>query len=249
MTAVAGIDWASVEHAVCVVDGAGIPTMERTVAHDEAGIAGLCGELVDLGVERVAIERPDGILVDRLLDAGIKVIAVHPNQAKAARERYSVARGKSDRFDAFVLAELARTDAHRLRAITPDSDDTRALRALTRAREDLVEARVELANQLRSQLQAFWPGALIFSEVDSPISLKFLARYPAPTDAKGLGAKRLAGFLARHHYPGRKDPAELIDRIHQAPTGRAANTRPKRAAPRSSASSQPSSRSSTRSPN
>jgi len=83
------------------------------------------------------------------------VIAVHPNQAKAARERYSVARGKSDRFDAFVLAELARTDAHRLRAIRPDSDETKALRALVRTREDLVGARVELANQLRAQLQAF----------------------------------------------------------------------------------------------
>ena len=100
---------------------------ERVVAHDEAGIAALCRELVELGVERVAIERPDGILVDRLLEAGLTVIAVHPNQAKAARERYSVAHGKSDRFDAFVLAELARTDAHRLRAIRPDSDETRAL--------------------------------------------------------------------------------------------------------------------------
>jgi transposase len=218
---VAGIDWASVEHAVCVVDDAGIPRREWIADHDEAGITALCAELVDFGVARVAIERPDGILVDRLLAANIEVIAVHPNQAKAARDRYQVARGKSDRFDAFVLAELARTDAHRLRAIVPDSDDTRALRALTRTREDLVQTRVELANQLRAQLQAFWPGALIFSDVDSPISLAFIARYPAPTDAKGLGPKRLAGFLARHRYCGRKDPAELVDRIRQAPTGRA----------------------------
>ena len=149
------------------------------------------------------------------------MIAVHPNQSKAARERYSVAHGKSDRFDAFVLAELARTDSHRLRAIRPDCDQTRALRALTRAREDLVGARVALANQLRAQLEACWPGALVFAHVDSPVSLAFLRRYPSPTDAKGLGAKRLAGWLARHGYAGRHAPEELIERIRQAPEARA----------------------------
>jgi transposase len=218
----AGIDWASAEHALCVVDECGARVRERQVAHDEAGIAWLCRELVELEVERVAIERPDGILVDRLLEAGVTVIAVHPNQAKAARERYSVARGKSDSFDAFVLAELARTDAHRLRAVHPDSDETKALRALTRTREDLVGVRVELANQLRAQLEAFWPGAMVFADVDSPISLAFLARYPSPADARGLGPRRLEGFLARHSYCGRRSPAELLERMRSAPAGRAA---------------------------
>ncbi|MGH2953826.1 MAG: IS110 family transposase [Solirubrobacterales bacterium] len=216
-----GIDWASEEHAVCVVDEAGTAVSEWVVTHDEAGIAALCRKLEALGIERVAIERPDGILVERLLEAGLVVIAVHPNQAKAARERYSVARGKSDRFDAFVLAELARTDAHRLRAIRPDSDETKALRALSRTREDLVQARVGLANQLRTQLEAFWPGALVFADVDSPISLAFLRRYPSPADAKGLGPKRLAGWLARQGYSGRRSPEELLSRMRSAPQGRA----------------------------
>jgi transposase len=217
----AGIDWASAEHALCVVDEQGRRLRERLVSHEEAEIAALCRELVALGVRRVAIERPDGILVDRLLETGIEVIAVHPNQAKAARERYSVARGKSDRFDAFVLAELARTDSHRLRAISPDSDETKALRALVRTREDLVGARVELANQLRAQLQAFWPGALVFFAVDTPISLAFLRRYPSPADAKGLGPKRLATFLSRHSYSGRKTPEQLLETMRCAPAGRA----------------------------
>jgi hypothetical protein len=82
-----GIDWASEEHAVCVLHEAGTPLGERVVAHDEAGIAALCRKLIELQVERVAIERPDRIVVDRMLDAGLIVVAVHPNQAKAARER------------------------------------------------------------------------------------------------------------------------------------------------------------------
>jgi len=70
MANVAGIDWASEEHALCVVDDAGMRVRERLVSHDEAGIAGLCRELVELGVGRVAIERPDGILVVPVLVDG-----------------------------------------------------------------------------------------------------------------------------------------------------------------------------------
>ena len=73
----------------------------------------------------VALERPDGLLIERLLDAGLSVVAVHPNQVKAMRPRYSVAGGKSDGFDSFVLAELARTDSHRFRVLVPDSDRPR----------------------------------------------------------------------------------------------------------------------------
>ena len=95
-------------------------------------------ELVRLEVELVAIERPDGLLVERLLDAGLRVLALHPNQVAAMRARFRVAGGKSDRFDAFVLAELARTDHHRFRVLEPDSDRTKAIRALTKWRTHCV---------------------------------------------------------------------------------------------------------------
>jgi transposase len=220
MAPTAGIDWASEAHEVCISEEGRVA--ERFSApHDEEGIAALAERLVKLGACRVAIERPDGILVERLLGAGLTVLAIHPNQVKAARARFAVAHGKSDRFDAYVLAELARTDAHRFRALVPDSDETKALRALTRAREDLVGARVELANQLRSQLEAFWPGALIFSEVDSAISLAFCERYPSPEKAKGLGERRMAAFLAREGYSGRTDPGELVARMRTAARGTA----------------------------
>jgi transposase len=218
----AGIDWASEENALCVVDAGGGRLAEGMFAHDEAGITALVARMRGLGVERVGIERPDGLLVDRLLEAGLTVLPVHPNALKATRPRYEAAGGKSDGFDAFVLAELARTDSHRLRRLSPDSDETKALRALTRTREDLVGARVRLANELRAQLDAFWPGAArVFADLDSPIALAFLGRYPSPADAKGLGERRMEGFLSRHAYCGRRSPAELLGRLRSAPEGRA----------------------------
>ncbi len=67
----AGIDWASEEHAVCVVDEQGRIAEGRRYRHDERGIRALCARLVGLEVSLVAIERPDGLLIERLLDAGL----------------------------------------------------------------------------------------------------------------------------------------------------------------------------------
>ena len=218
----ASVDWASEKHDMLVADETGEPILAATFAHDERGLTALCKALVRLKVQLVAIERPDGLLIERLLDAGLRVMAIHPNQVAAARPRFRTSGGKSDRFDAFVLCELARTDSHRFRVLVPDGDQTKALRALTRAREDLVQTRVALANQLRTALERFWPGAaVIFNDIDSPISLAFIKRYPSPNDAHGLGAQRLGWFLARHAYSGGKQPAQLIRKLRSAPEGRA----------------------------
>ena len=218
MGAISGIDWASEWHDVHIADGQGGLLAAERFSHDERGVSTLIELLRSRRVECAAIERPDGLLVGRLLAAGIVVLAIHPNQVKAARDRFRAAAGKNDRFDAFVLCELARTDRDRFPVLAPSGDETLALKALMRTREELIDARVALANQLRAQLQAFWPGAeRIFFDVDSPIALAFLERYPSPTDAQGLGAKRLSSFLDRHAYCGRRTPTELLARLRNAP--------------------------------
>ena len=219
MPATCGIDWAGEWHDVRVADSeTGELLVEERFAHDEAGIGRLLQSLSEHRVERATIERPNGLLVGRLLAAGVTVVAIHPNQVKAARERFRAAGGKSDRFDAFVLCELARTDSHRFPALCPQGDETLALQALCRTREALIETRVALANQLRGQLDAFWPGAArIFAVVDSQIALAFLERYPSPEDARSLGPKRLAAFLARNSYCGRRSVEALLERLRRAP--------------------------------
>ena len=218
----AGIDWAADQHDVLIEDRAGVELLAATFAHDEDGVSGLCAALRCFDVEVVAIERPDGLLVDRLLESGVRVLALHPNQVKASRDRFRASGGKSDRFDRFVLCELARTDRHRFRILEPESDQTKALRALVRGRENLVGTRTALCNQLRAELERFWPGPLgLFADLDSAISLAFLQRYPSPQDARLIGPQRLAGFLKAHRYAGRKTPRELLDRLRAAPGGRA----------------------------
>jgi len=218
----AGIDWASAEHAVCVIDEHARVLHRAMVAHTREGLAELVAALRKLAkgsVLPIAIERPTGLLVDTLVEAGFQVVPIHPNAVKASRPRYAAAQGKTDHGDAFLLADLLRTDGHRFRPLRPLSDETRALRALVRTRDDLVAERLSLANQLRALLERFWPGAnAIFAEVDPAIALAFLRCYPTPQSAERLGEKRLAAFLERHAYSGRRSAAELLARLRAAPT-------------------------------
>jgi transposase len=215
----AGIDWASRAHAVCVIDAAGRVVLRLDIAHSQEGIERLIRQLKSFKGLGIAIERPSGVLVDALIEAGLTVVPIHPNVLKASRPRYR-GTGKTDPADAYMLADILRTDGHRFRPLDPQTDELRALRALVRTRDDLVAERVALANQLRSLLESYWPGAVeIFADIDSPIALAFIARYPTPHSASRLGEKRLAAFLAQHSYCGRRAPAALLERLRSAANG------------------------------
>ena len=220
-----GLDWASEKHDVCVLDATGHVRHAGSVSHSAAGLAELIRSLRRYGPpERLplALERPSGLLVDTLVEAGFRVVPIHPNALKATRSRYAAAPGKSDPGDAYILADLLRTDGHRFPPLRAPSDATRALRAAVRTRDDLVATRVQLANQLRSLRESFWAGAAaIFADVDSPIALDFLDSYPTPHSAARLGEKRLQRFLQRAAYCGRRPASQLLERLRAAPHGHA----------------------------
>lgn len=216
----AGVDWATDGHAVCVVDRQGGMIVEFDVAHTATALTEMCRRVRAAGAQRVAIERPDGPVVDAVFEAGLEVVVVSPRSVKALRERYGTAGNKSDRTDAYVLADCLRTDGHRWRSMQPDSPATITIRTHVRARKDLVETRVAVANQLRAHLRLVFPGAVgLFRDIDSPISLRFLERFPSATKANWLSAKRLAAWLRANGYSGRKDPADLYQRLITAPAG------------------------------
>jgi transposase len=218
----AGVDWARDDHAVAIVDAGGQVVERFTVAHTAAGIRDLVRRLAKNGAHEVVIERPDGPVVEALLEAGLTVVVISPNQLKNLRSRYGSAGNKDDRFDAFVLADTLRTDRARLRPLVPDSPATVALRAACRARKDLVGHRIALANQLRAHLQRVFPGAVgLFAEIDSPISLRFLARFDCQERADWLSSRRMAAWLDSVGYCGRVAPATLYARLTAAPTGAA----------------------------
>ena len=216
----AGVDWAKDDHVVCVVGDQGEVIDRFTVVHDAAGLKRMAARLLRAGVEQVGIERGDGPVVDTLLAAGLSVFVIPPSQVKNLRSRYGSAGNKDDRFDAYVLADVVRTDGRRLRPLVCDSAATTALRSATRIRKDLVTHRVAAANQLRAHLQIVFPAATtLFADIDSAITLAFLDRFTTQDDADWLSVKRLTTWLRSVHYSGKVDPAVLHARLAAAPRG------------------------------
>ena len=214
----AGIDWARERHAVCVIDDAGTAIARFEVEHTAAGLRELVRRLA--GVEGVAIERPDGPVIDALLEAGLRVVVIASRHVKALRTRHGLAGNKDDRADAFILADALRTDGHRLRPLHPDSPATVALRATVRTRKDLVQTRVRLVQQLAAHLELVFPGAVgLFADLDSPIAQAFLLRFPSAERAAWLSPRRLGAWLTGQGYPGRRTGEELHARLVAAPAG------------------------------
>ncbi len=206
----AGIDWAAADHVVCVVDMAGRVKDRFSAAHDKAGLDAMITRLRRAGAGEVAIERGDGALVDALLAAGLTVVVITSRQVKNLRSRYGSSGAKDDRFDSFVLADTLRTDRARLRPLVPDTAPTIALRSAVRARRNLVAHRVAACNQLRAHLAAVFPAAVgLFYELDSPISLAFLACFGSH-DAAQVDEQQMTAWLETIPARGNTAPASVL---------------------------------------
>ena len=216
-----GVDWAAETHAVCVMDAGGKVVARFTIAHSAEGLDRLVCKLAGLGDPAdmpVAIERPSGVLVDALLEAGHPVVPVSPNAIKTWREGEVLSGAKSDPGDAEVIAEYLRLRQHRLRTAAPYSDQTRALRTVARTRDDVIDLRVAAVNQLGALLDAHWPGGkAIFAGLESKIALEFLTRYPTAASAARLDQAGIAAFCAEMGYSGKRPAAVLLARLRSAP--------------------------------
>jgi transposase len=198
-----GIDWATQQHQVCLVDPAGRRREERHVPHSGAGLTGLVDYLTSLVTDpaqiAVAIEVPRGAIVDVLLERGCHVYALNPKQLDRFRDRHTVAGAKDDRRDAFVLGDALRTDRPAFRRLAVETPDVIQLRELARVHGELVEETGRLTNRLREQLWRFYPQTLeLCPAADQPWLWALVRAAPTPADAQHLSRSALTALLARY---------------------------------------------------
>ena len=149
------------------------------------GFTGLIKRLGSLGVDGVAIERSDGPLVEAMLEADLRVVVVTP-AGQGLRSRYQASGAKSDPADAYLLADVLRTDGHRLAALTPDSEPTKILQALSRTARTWSRPGSRWSASSPASWKAF-PGAIgLFHELHSPTAVAFLRRSPTGHAAAAL---------------------------------------------------------------
>ena len=160
-----GIDWAEDHHDISLADRDGTLLAGRRISDDAAGLAQLLELLAGHGDTAedpvpVAIETPRGLLTACLRATGRKVYPINPMAVARYRDRHSVAGRKSDHGDAFVLANVLRTDLHAHRPLPDDSELAQAIAVLARAQQDAVWTRTAAHNKLRSHLREYFPGFL-----------------------------------------------------------------------------------------
>jgi Transposase/Transposase IS116/IS110/IS902 family len=200
-----GIDWAEDHHDVALAGRDGQLLARRRISDDAAGLAQLLALLAEHGDTAddpvpVAIETPRGLLVACLRATSRAVYPINPMAVARYRDRHSVAGRKSDHGDAFVLANILRTDAHAHRPLPADTELAQAIAVLARAQQDAVWARTAAHNKLRSHLREYYPGFLAaFADarggITRPEARVILAAAPAPAAAAKLTAARLRALL------------------------------------------------------
>ena len=227
-----GVDWADAEHAVWVEDEMGTVVDRRSVPHTVEGLRAW-GRWLDerraAGRELwAAIERPDGRLVDFLLDHGVVVYPVNPKALDRARDRFRMSGAKSDPFDARVLATFLRTDHGHLTPLRPSSEGAQELKGLTRDHARQVRQQTRLLNQLTATLKGYYPRALeVCGDFTTAWGRAFLRAFPTPealaalterqwqrwARAQRLGAPRQAELWAVVQPPQLAVPAH-VSRVH-----------------------------------
>jgi hypothetical protein len=197
-----GHDWAEAHHDVHIEDDQG---QRLATARLPDGVEGVtrfhelvAGFIDEPGEVTIATETDRGLFVGSLVAAGYRVLAVNPMSTSRYRQRHSTSGAKSDPGDAFVLAELARTDGHNHRPVAGDSELVEAIKVLARAHQSLIWTRQRQLNQLRSTLREFYPGAIgAFDTLGSGDALAVLTIAPTPTLGRGLSRSKIAAALRR----------------------------------------------------
>jgi hypothetical protein len=201
----AGDDWSEDHHDVALVDAAGHRLARARLDEGVAGITRfhelIAGHLPEGdGVEQVVIgiETDRGPWVTALVASGYQVFAINPLSVARYRDRHSVSGAKSDGGDAWLLADLVRTDAARHRPVAGDSPAAEGIKVLARAHQRLIWERNRSVLRLRSTLREYFPAALAaFPDLDAPDTLELLARAPDPRSAARLTKAQITAVLRK----------------------------------------------------
>jgi transposase len=195
----AGLDWAKDHHDVVIVERNGHIVSELTFPHSAEGWQRWQQCVQQYPVLGVALETSSGPAVERLLQSGVTVFPIHPKSAKAYRERKCPSGVKTDRLDAWSLADALRTDGHAWRALAPLDPLVQELRLLTRDEVSLIEQRTALVNQLQQALNDYYLTALnAFDDWTVPYAWEFVEAFPTPELLVQAGRRRWENFLHAH---------------------------------------------------
>jgi len=195
----AGFDWAKDHHDVIIVDAQGFIVADFRLPHTAPGWTLFREKIAAYPKLAIAIETSFGAAVEQLLETGASIYPVNPVNAKRYRERKSSSGNKTDRHDAWALADALRLDGHGWRALSAQDPIAAELRILCRDEVALIEERTALINQLQQALHEYYPTALeAFGDWSLPGSWAFVEAFPDAATLVKAGRRKWDKFLHSH---------------------------------------------------
>jgi transposase len=165
----------------------------------------------------VGIETHHNLFLDYLQSRGYgQIYVLSPFQVSRTRGRYRVSGASDDQSDAFMLADILRTDRHRLSRWQPNSPLTQQIASRTSLQRFLARSITRTTNRLRMVLWRYYPNAAhVFSKLSTKIALEFICAYPTPVDAEQLTYEEFCKFAQQHRYPKPKKLPACFARLQQ----------------------------------
>ncbi len=181
ITHYAGFDWAKNQHDIIIVDRTGQIVADFQIEHSGPGWQSWRERIAAYPGLAVAIETNQGAAIEQLLASHCTLYPVQPKSAQRYRERKVPSGNKTDRLDAWSLADALRVDGHGWKPLAPQDPLLAELRLLCRDEVALIEERTALINQLQQALYEYYPTALeAFTDWSSPAAWAFVEAFPAP---------------------------------------------------------------------
>lgn len=194
---------------------------DKPLPQDETALRRVFMDLQDHGVVLMVVDQPNTIgalPIAVARDAGCQVGYLPGLAMRKAADLYP-GRSKTDRRDAFIIADTARTMPHTLRAVDRDDEVLSALKMLSGFDDDIAKDATRTINRLRSVLTQIYPSlerALADSVMTRPLVLEMLIHYGGPTKLKKAGYQRVHTWMANR---ATKDPTKLVDAIFEGQQG------------------------------
>jgi transposase len=214
-----GIDWSESKHDICLLNPGGVVQAQTVIEHSETGFCQLDHLRKQMGVSpqecAIGLETAHSILVDFLWDRSYSAIYIlPPTLVKGSRTRLRSSGARDDPSDAFLIADILRTDLGRLHCWQPDSLLTRQLRARVRFFDFLTTQIVRLTNRQRAILLRYFPAAAnLFSGLNILIAQHFVLHYPTPQTANQLDLPSFRSFAKQHRYPRPNKLAGILAKL------------------------------------
>ena len=220
-----GVDWAQDSVQVCVLE---VETQEEWQAEFDCDGEGL-DELVEwlprttgrgLPEMGVAIERPEGPVVEHLRSRGLAVHHMKPTQAHALRRAIDDSGSKDDVRDARMLARGMERHPEAVRLVEEPDGTWVKLRHLDRMLASVKRDEVRLGQAIQAILRRYFPeplGLLGGQSVSAGWFLELLKWVPTPARAGKVRVSTLEEKVVKGHGVRRFDGAKLKAALTRRP--------------------------------